>query len=112
MNSLSDSAFSLLGRRAQKKRDKYADLRNDLMSARFKVSFEVYLSTIYLASLIAGIVAAVVLGIVTYLFNLPEMVTYHGEAPESLVPLPVQPGASGPSLPSSSRSSCLPGSPL
>jgi flagellar protein FlaJ len=87
MNSFERVSWKMFGGRAQKKRDKYAELRNALMAARFKVSSEVYITTAYLASLIAGVVAAMVLGLVTYLFNLPGMVTYHGEAPETLVGL-------------------------
>lgn len=87
MNSFERLSWKLLGRRAQKKRDKYAELRNALMAARFKVSSEVYIATTYLASLLAGMVAAVILGIVTYMLNLPALVTYHGDAPQSLVGL-------------------------
>jgi flagellar protein FlaJ len=87
MNSFERVSWQLLGRRAQKKRDKYSELRNALMAARFKVSSEVYIATAYLASLLAGMAAAVILGIVTYILNLPELVTYHGEAPQSLVGL-------------------------
>jgi archaeal flagellar protein FlaJ len=84
MNSFERVSWKLLGRRAQNKRNKYAELRNALMAARFKVSSEVYIATAYLASLLAGIIAAVIFGIVTYIFNLPDLVTYPGEASSSL----------------------------
>jgi archaeal flagellar protein FlaJ len=87
MNSFERVSWKLLGRRAQNKRNKYAELRNALMAARFKVSSEVYIATAYLASLLVGIIAAVIFGIVTYIFNLPDLVIYPGEASSSLVGL-------------------------
>ncbi|HUU75038.1 MAG TPA: type II secretion system F family protein [Methanoregulaceae archaeon] len=82
MNSYERIAFHLLGKRAAKKRDKYADLRSNLVIARMKIPFEVYLSTAYMSSAIAGIIGAVMLGFFTYLFNLPGIITYRGAVPE------------------------------
>jgi len=42
MNSYERLCFNLLGKRMKGKRDEYAQLRNDLISARFKTPFEVY----------------------------------------------------------------------
>jgi flagellar protein FlaJ len=87
MNSLERLAFRLLGTYAGKKRSKYADLRNSLLTARMKVPFEVYLATAYLSSLLVGAVAAVLLGFFTWALNLPSLVTYRGAAPEFLITL-------------------------
>ncbi|HOP66521.1 MAG TPA: type II secretion system F family protein [Methanoregulaceae archaeon] len=85
MNSFERIAFRLLGTRAATKRDKYADLRSSLVTARMKIPFEVYLSTAYLSSAIAAVLGAVVLGLITYAFNLPSLVTYRGEVPDFMV---------------------------
>ncbi|HRZ20808.1 MAG TPA: type II secretion system F family protein [Bacteroidales bacterium] len=87
MNSFQRIAFRLLGKYAGRKRDKYSDLRNSLLTARMKIPFEVYLSTAYLASSVIGIVSAILLGTVTWLFNVPGMITYQGEVPEVLLSL-------------------------
>ena len=87
MNSFERIAFRLLGKYAGKKRDKYADLRNSLLTARMKVPFEVYLSTAYLASAIIGIVSAILLGALTWLLNIPGMITYQGAVPEFMLTL-------------------------
>ncbi len=85
MNQYERFCFGLFGRRMKAKREKYIDLRNDLKSARIKSSFEVYASTALMTSLISGIIAALLLGMVTYLFRLPDMIVYHGQVPESLL---------------------------
>ncbi len=64
MNSFERFSFNLLGKRMKAKRDDYVTLRNDLLSARFKTPFEVYLSTAYVSSIIVGLSAAVVIGLV------------------------------------------------
>ncbi|MCG7854890.1 MAG: type II secretion system F family protein [Methanoregulaceae archaeon] len=87
MNSIQRLAFRLFGTYAAKKRNKYADLRNALLTARMKVPFEVYLSTAYLGSVIIGILAAVLLGFFTWAFNIPGMITYRGAAPEFIISL-------------------------
>ncbi|MDD1708464.1 MAG: type II secretion system F family protein [Methanoregulaceae archaeon] len=87
MNSFERIAFRLLGKYAGKKRDKYADLRNSLLTARMKVPFEVYLSTAYLASAIIGILSAILLGAFTWIFNIPGMITYQGTVPEFMLTL-------------------------
>jgi flagellar protein FlaJ len=69
------------------KRDNYVTLRNDLLSARFKTPFEVYLSTAYVSSIIVGLSAALIIGIITWIFQLPKLVKYNGEVPEILVGL-------------------------
>ena len=87
MNSFERIAFSLLGKYAGKKRDKYKDLRNSLLTARMKVPFEVYLSTAYLGSAIIGIVIAILIGAFTWIFNIPEMITYQGAVPGFMLTL-------------------------
>jgi flagellar protein FlaJ len=87
MNSLQRTAFRLLGPYAGKKRDKYAELRNSLLTARMKIPFEVYLSTAYLVSAIVGIVSAVILGFFTWILNIPGMVQYQGAVPEFMFTL-------------------------
>lgn len=87
MNSFERFAFRILGAYAGKKRDSYGSLRNDLVTARMKVPFEVYLSTAFLYSAIAAIIGAVVLGILTYLLNIPSMVAYKGAVPDAVAAL-------------------------
>jgi len=87
MNSFERLAFRLLGKYAGKKRDKYAELRNSLLTARMKVPFEVYLSTAYLGSAIIGIISAILLGAFTWILNIPEMITYKGSVPEIMLGL-------------------------
>ncbi len=77
----------MLGAYAGKKRDKYAELRNSLLTARMKVPFEVYLSTAYLVSAIVGIVSAVILGFFTWILNIPGMIQYQGAVPQFMFTL-------------------------
>jgi flagellar protein FlaJ len=87
MNSFERFSFNLIGKRMKAKRDDYVTLRNDLLSARFKTPFEVYLSTAYVSSIIVGLSAAVVIGIISWVFQLPTLIKYNGEVPEILVGL-------------------------
>jgi archaeal flagellar protein FlaJ len=87
MNSIERLAFRLFGPYAGKKRDKYSELRNSLLTARMKVPFEVYLSTAYLVSGIVGILSAIFLGFVTWIFNLPGLFQYQGAVPEFIFSL-------------------------
>lgn len=87
MNSYERFCFNLLGKRMKAKRDDYVTLRNDLLSARFKTPFEVYLSTAYVSSIIVGLSAALLIGIVTWIFQLPMLIKYNGEVPEIVVGL-------------------------
>jgi flagellar protein FlaJ len=76
MNSYERFCFNLLGKRMKAKRDNYAALRNDLISARFKTPFEVYLSTAYISAIIVGLCMAVIIGIITWILQLPNLFTY------------------------------------
>lgn len=87
MNSFERFCFNLLGKKMKAKRERYVTLRNDLLSARFKTPFEVYLSTAYISSIIVGLSAAVLIGIITWVFQLPLLITYRGAVPEFLVGL-------------------------
>jgi len=87
MNSFERFSFNLLGTRMKAKRDQYSQLRNDLLSARFKTPFEVYLSTAYVSSIIVGLTAAIVIGLFTWLLRLPELIKYRGAVPAPLVAL-------------------------
>lgn len=87
MNSYERFCFNLLGKRMKARRDQYAQLRNDILSARFKTPFEVYLSTAFISSILAGLGMAVVLGAITYFLNLPSLITYRGEVPEAVIAL-------------------------
>jgi len=87
MNSFERLSFNLLGKRMKAKRDQYFQLRNDLLSARFKTPFEVYLSTAYVSSIIVGFSAAIVIGLFTWLLRLPELIKYRGAVPGPLVGL-------------------------
>lgn len=85
MNGFERVAFRLLGSYAEKKRDAYSALRNDLVTARMKVPFEVYLSTAYLSSVLAGLIGAVLIGLFTYLLNIPSMIKYQGAVPDFML---------------------------
>ncbi|HEX3001684.1 MAG TPA: type II secretion system F family protein [Methanoregula sp.] len=81
MNSYERFCFNLLGKRMKEKRDDYAQLKNDLISARFKTPFEVYLSTAVVSAVIVGIGTAVVLGLITWVTRLPTLIQYKGAVP-------------------------------
>jgi archaeal flagellar protein FlaJ len=87
MNSFERFSFNLLGMRMKARRDQYSQLRNDLISARLKIPFEVYISTAVVSSVIVGLVAAVGLGFFTWLLKLPTLIKYKGEVPASFLVL-------------------------
>jgi archaeal flagellar protein FlaJ len=87
MNSFERFCFNLLGKRMKEKREDYAALRNDLISARFKTPFEVYLSTAFVSAIIVGLLGAVIIGIISWVFQVPNMIKYKGEVPDILVGL-------------------------
>jgi flagellar protein FlaJ len=82
MNSYERFCFNLLGKQMKTKRDQYGQLRSDLLSARSRTPFEVYLSTALVSSIIAGLGMSVVVGAVTYLLKIPDLIKYKGEVPE------------------------------
>jgi flagellar protein FlaJ len=69
------------------RRDDYHQLRNNIISARFKTPFEVYISTALISSIIVGLLAAVVIGTLSWVFQLPTLVKYKGAVPGLLVGL-------------------------
>jgi flagellar protein FlaJ len=87
MNSYERFCFNLLGKRMKGKREEYAQLRNDLISARFKTSFEAYLSTAFVSSIIVGFCAAAVIGAFSWILKLPTLIKYKGAVPGPLVAL-------------------------
>jgi flagellar protein FlaJ len=87
MNSYERFCFNLLGKWVKTKRDNYLSLRNDLISARFKTPFEVYLSTAYISSIVVGLVFALIIGIISWVFQLPALVKYKGEVPDVVATL-------------------------
>lgn len=87
MNSYERFCFNLLGKRMKGKREEYAQLRNDILSARLKTPFEVYLSTAFVSSMIVGLLAAAVLGIFSWVLKLPTLIKYKGSLPEFLTGL-------------------------
>jgi flagellar protein FlaJ len=68
-------------------RDQYHQLRNDLISARSKTPFEVFISTAMVSSVIVGLGMAVLLGAVTYLLKIPNLITYRGNVPAAITGL-------------------------
>jgi flagellar protein FlaJ len=87
MNSYERFCFNLLGKRMKGKRDKYLQLRADLVSARSTTPFEVYISTALVSSVLVGLGMAVVIGVFTYLLNIPNLILYKGEVPQTIVEL-------------------------
>src|SRR5512136_761398 len=87
MNSIERFCFNLLGKRMKAKREDYAQLRNDIISARLKTPFEVYLATAYVSSVVVGLGAAVVIGFFSWILKLPNLIKYKGAVPAPLVGL-------------------------
>jgi flagellar protein FlaJ len=87
MNSYERFCFNLLGKRMKAKRDNYSQLRNDLISARLKTPFEVYLSTAFISSILVGLLAAAVIGLLSWMLRLPMLLKYKGAVPGFLVGL-------------------------
>ncbi len=85
MNSFERFCFNLLGMRMKAQREQYAQLRNDILSARIKTPFEVYISTAIISSLIVGLISAVGLGLITWVLKLPNLVKYKGEVPATVL---------------------------
>jgi flagellar protein FlaJ len=87
MNSYERFCFNLLGKQMKGKRLDYAQLRSDLISARFKTPFEVYSSTALVSSALVGLSVAVIIGILSWVFKLPNLITYKGAVPGPLAAL-------------------------
>ncbi len=87
MNSFERFSFNLLGKRMKGKREAYSQLRNDIISARFKTPFEVYLSTAVISSVLVGLAAAALIGSLSWIFKLPNLVKYKGAVPGPLLAL-------------------------
>lgn len=87
MNSIERFSFNLLGKRMKAKREEYSQLRNDIISARMKTPFEVYLSTAVVCSVAVGLFAALVIGAFSWLLKLPTLIKYKGAVPGFLVAL-------------------------
>ena len=85
MNSFERFCFNLLGMRMKAKREQYSMLRNDLISARLKTSFEVYVSTAVVSSVIVGLVSAIALGFFTWFLKLPNLIKYKGDVPSTVL---------------------------
>jgi len=87
MNSFERFCFNLIGKRMKGQREAYSQLRNDLISARFKTPFEVYISTAFISSILVGLSAAVVIGLISWVLKLPTLIKYRGAVPGVLVGL-------------------------
>jgi archaeal flagellar protein FlaJ len=87
MNSFERFCFNLIGKRMKAQRESYAELRNDLISARFKTPFEVYISTALISSILVGLSAAAVIGLISWVLKLPALIKYRGAVPGFLVGL-------------------------
>lgn len=87
MNSYERFCFNLIGKRMKAKREQYSQLRSDLISARFKTSFEAYLSTAFISSILIGFSAAAVIGFFTFFLKLPTLIKYTGTMPGPLLAL-------------------------
>lgn len=87
MNSIERFSFNLLGKRMKAQRETYGQLRNDLISARMKTPFEVYISTAIVCSVVVGLLAAIFIGALSWLLRLPALIKYKGAVPGFLVAL-------------------------
>ncbi len=81
MNSYERFCFNLLGARMKARREKYNHLRNDIISARLKTPFEVYISTAVVSSVLVGLAAAVIIGLLSWALKLPNLIKYRGNVP-------------------------------
>lgn len=81
MNSYERFSFKLLGERAKRRREEFLQLRNNLLRGRIGTPFEAYLATAWVSSFLGGFLAAAILGLVSFLFRIPEMVEYKGTLP-------------------------------
>ncbi|MDD4126591.1 MAG: type II secretion system F family protein [Methanomicrobium sp.] len=82
MNSYERFCFNILGERMLKKRGDYSTLRNEMIRARMKISFEAYLSTAYVSAFLIGIMMALIIGMITFLLKIPEIIVYKGNLPD------------------------------
>ncbi|MDY6958857.1 MAG: type II secretion system F family protein, partial [Halobacteriota archaeon] len=78
--SMANVAFRIFGDRLKKKNNiGYDALKKSLRQAKMPVSFEMYMSSVYLYSLITGVVGAVIGAIISYVYTqvigLPEQMT-------------------------------------
>lgn len=77
--SLSNVAFKIFGERLRLKGDKYIEFQKALKQAQMPISYEMYMSSVYLYSLITGIIGAVVGIVASYIYvaviGLPEQMT-------------------------------------
>jgi len=89
MNSYERFCFNLLHKRMKGKREQYAQLRSDLISARFNTSFEAYLSTALVSAILVGLSAGIIIGFFTWILKLPTLIQYKGAVPGPLVALSV-----------------------
>jgi flagellar protein FlaJ len=87
MNSVERFCFNLVGKRMKAKREEYAQLRNDIISARLKTPFEVYLSTAFVSSIVVGLVSASIIGVFSWILKLPTLIKYKGAVPGFFVGL-------------------------
>ena len=79
MSSMSNIAFKIFGETLKGKEEKYADFQKALKQAQIPVSYEMYMSSVYLYSMITGIIGTVVGLAVCYIYvvliGLPEQMT-------------------------------------
>lgn len=84
MNEYERFCFNLLGARMRAKRETHSELHGSLISARSQVPFEAYLASATVTSVIAGFLGGIFAAVITYLFRIPEMITYSGSLPSFL----------------------------
>lgn len=87
MNSYERVCFNLLGGRIKEKRDDYIFLRTDMMRARMTIPFEAYMATAYVSSALVGLLFGVLIGLLTYIFRLPDLIVYYGTLPDFIMAL-------------------------
>lgn len=81
MNSYELFCFNLLGERMRNKKESYTELHGNLIASRNKIPFEAYLATATITALIAGILGGAIAGIISYIFQIPHLITYSGSLP-------------------------------
>ena len=77
--SMSNVAFKIFGERLRTKGENYVDFQKKLKQAQMPISYEMYMSSVYLYSIITGVIGAVVGLIASYIYvaviGLPEQMT-------------------------------------
>lgn len=86
VNRFQRAANELFGQRVKRRRDKYYDIRMDIVSSRIATPYDIYISSAQLWSIIVGAAAFMLCGFLIWLFGPPEITLNRIILPSSLAP--------------------------